>query len=184
MNSRSAICYLLCAITALVAACTTPAARIPAWIAPAHARTYTASEVIIACGQLAPAADVETVDATFTPVAHTWLEQTLRAMPAIMRSLDIAPTPESFDCDKFALGFSFACNLAAMRAGVKAQPLCARIGVVQLRDFAGLQRGGNHGLNALLTDRGLYILEPQTLTLVPFAEYPNRETIFRIRFGG
>lgn len=158
---------------------------VPAWVQPSDARTFTTAEVLAECQRLAPFAVVETSDATFTPIAHAWLEQ------AVVFARDFAFATgldefqaESWDCDKFALAFGLVANVAAKRARVRAQPLLARIHVHQSKAFGNVAAGGGHALNAFLSDRGLYVYEPQSRTLVPLAAYPNRETVFRIKIGG
>jgi hypothetical protein len=180
--------FLLSAVC-LLPACSAPAGRVqvpavPAWIAPTGSPTYTAAQVLQECARLAPGAVVETSDATFTPLAHEWLQAACAWSWEFGKATGIAYTPESFDCDKFALGLAFVANVAAGRAGVRAQPLLARVHVQQLAPFGQVPAGGGHALNGFLSDRGLFILEPQSRALVPLADYPNRNAIFRILIGG
>jgi hypothetical protein len=170
-------------------ACTAPTGRVqvpavPTWIAPAGVPTYTAAQVLEQCAVLAPGAVVEISDASFTPLSHEWLQAACTWSWEFSKATGIGFTQESFDCDKFALGFAFAANVAARKAGVRAQPLLARVHVQQLAPFGQVPAGGGHALNGFLSDRGLFILEPQSRALVPLAEYPNRRAIFRILIGG
>lgn len=158
--------------------------QIPAWQQPAQARTYTAQEVVAECALRAPFALVELSDATFTPVSHEWLNKATRWSWEFARDANLRFQIESFDCDKFALGFALMANFAASRAGVQAQPLVARIHVKQRFAFGRVEAGGYHALNAFLSDRGIYVYEPQSQSLVRFEDYANRETIIRIKIGG
>lgn len=162
---------------------------VPAWLPPANAASYTALDVTNHAAIYAPGAGVDLSDSTFTPLSHEWLLAAVDWAWSFGKATGIAYTPESFDCDKFALSFSLAANVAASRAGVRAQPLLARIYVQQQTAFAGVAAGGGHALNAFLSDRAPYfwVLEPQpggAKRLVPLMEYPNRSAIFRIKIGG
>lgn len=158
--------------------------RVPAWIEPSPARTYTQAEVAAGIREILPFVAIDTTDATFTAVSHEWLTQTIEWTrdTAVRTGLGLY-VGESWDCDKFALAFALPANIAAQRARVSAQPLVARIYVRQLVPFAGV-RDGIHALNAFLSDRGIFVYEPQNRTLVPLAQYPNTQGIFRVRLGG
>lgn len=160
---------------------------IPAWIQPENARTYTAAEVIVKCAELAPGASVQLSDSVFTPLSHEWAQKIPRWSWEFGMATDLGEwKEESLDCDKIALGVAFAANVAASRAGVKAQPLAARIHAWNNVSFGGIPAGGAHALNAFLTDRPPYywVYEPQTRVWSPLDEYPNRKGIFLIRIGG
>ena len=159
--------------------------RLPTWVAPADAHPITQFEVAVQVQSHAPGAILDTPDSTFTPVAHEWLVATVRWAWDTKKQLNLATfSSESWDCDDFAREFSRLANKAAARAGVRAQPLVAVIEVRQEREFGGVPAGGLHALNAFYSDRGLFVYEPQTETLVPLAEYPNRSTIYKVRIGG
>ncbi len=158
--------------------------RVPAWQPSSDARTFSTADVLAAISAHAPGAFTISTDATFVPVSHAWLVEAAAWSWHFTSDARLGFTPESFDCDKFALGFALAANVAASRAGVKAQPLVLRIHVMQEVAFGGVPAGGGHALNALFSDRGLFIFEPQSRTLVPFHEYPNRHRIFRVIVGG
>lgn len=186
---------LLLAFTLALAGCTAPGANrvsvpvVPAWQAPTGPQTYTSADVLAECQRVAPFVPVDLTDATFTPLHHEWLVAAVDWAWQFGQATGIAYTAESFDCDKFALGFAFAANIAASRAQVHAQPLLGRIFVQQSVTFGNVGAGTGHALNAFLSDRApyLWVLEPQpsgAKRLVPLAEYPNRATIFRIRIGG
>lgn len=183
---RAALALLL-AITLAGCASTTGGVtvpRVPSWVTPTDTRTYTAQDVSMAISQLVPFIPVSTTDTTFTAVSHDWIERVLPWSWEFARATGLAYSPESLDCDKFSLGLAYAANVAASRAGVRAQPLLARIDVRQVNAWGGAGAGGGHSLNAVLTDRGIYVIEPQSRTLAPLAEYPNRDYIFRVRLGG
>jgi hypothetical protein len=158
--------------------------RVPAWRAPLDGRTFTAMQVRQEIQRLTtPFTAIDTTDATFAPLSHEWFTEALDWSWHFAKATGLAYTPESFDCDKFSLALALAANIAAGRAGVKAQPLLARIHVNNLVPWAGV-RDGAHALNAAMTDRGLFVVEPQNRTTAPLADYPNRAQIFRVKLGG
>lgn len=180
-------------LLALLSGCATgPTVSVPVppkWAPPQAAKTvFSAQEVRLAIAVLRPEARVSTTDAVFTIVDHDWLVAMVRWSEAFLRATNHGFTPESFDCDKFAKAFTLGCEWAAGDAGVKAQPLVARIGVVQSRAFGGVAgNGGGHALVGFLSTRGYYVLEPQPggpvfLRLVPINDYPN--AIFDVKIGG
>jgi hypothetical protein len=173
---------------------TSPTITLPAppkWVEPRQP-TFTSAEVRSALAILAPYAVVETSDDTFTPVDHEWLLAMVRWSDLFLRTTGHTYTPESFDCDKFAAAFALGVNWVAGDAGVKAQPLVARIFVAQTHSFANIvgAAGSSHALIGFRSNRGLFVLEPQGgrdgtpvfLRLAPLSEYPNRIT--RVKLGG
>lgn len=176
---------------AALAGCATPGAdavtlrRLPAWIAPDNAAPISYFEVLATVQTHAPGAELDTSDGTFTPVSHEWLVAATRWAWDTKKTLDLADwRAEVWDCDDFAREFARLANKAAARAGVRAQPLVAVIEVQQGAPFGKVPAGGLHALNAFYSDRGLFVYEPQSETLVPLAEYPNRGTIYKVRIGG
>lgn len=159
---------------------------VPAWRAPANARTYTSLEVRTEIARLAPLATIYTSDNTFIALNHEWLVATLDWSWHFAKAIGFSYTAESGDCEKFSVMLSLAANVAAMRAGVKAQPLSARTDVRQVEPFGGVPAGGAHALNAVFTDRPphYWVVEPQSRKIIPLEEYPNREFVFAVRIGG
>ena len=114
------------------------------------------------------------------------------AKPKDFSAVKLFPITFNFHLSTFtllsALALSSGCvhvpRGGTSEAGVRAQPLVARIDVQQAQPFGGIPAVGAHSLNAVLTDRGIYVVEPQTRALAPLAAYPNRGQIFRVRIGG
>lgn len=161
--------------------------QVPVWQPPATVRTYTALEVQTWCLEINPYARVYTTDSTFTPVNHEWLLSAADWWHGFLVAIRWSYLFESGDCDKYSLGFAVAGNIAARKAGVKAQPLVGRMDVRQVHEFQGIRAGGYHSLNLILTDREpyLWVREPQAhRPPVPLREYPNRDDIIAFRIGG
>lgn len=160
--------------------------RVPAWIPPTDARVYNQADLIAAVHKQAPGAWLDTQDVKFVAVSHAWLERALPWSWEVGKATRLGEwTEEVWDCDDIADAFSLASNIAAKNAGVKAQPLLARISVHQMHTFGGVAAGGGHALNAFFSDKPphYWVLEPQTRTLVPLDAYPNRAAIYRVKVG-
>lgn len=164
---------------------------LPVWQAPASTATHVDQfDVVDAVARYASKARVDTSDSQFTVVHHEW------AMQLVSWSFNFAGAmssrtdtgrlyaPETFDCDKFAKAFSLAAELSAGRKLSGAQVLVGRIYVQQINAFGGVPAGGNHALNFFVSEKGVYIVEPQTGRVSPLSEYPNRSTIYSVKIGG
>jgi hypothetical protein len=154
--------------------------RVPDWI---PAKAVTVSEVIARSRQLVHVSP-QLSDGAFTTVSREWLDLALPWSWEFAIATGLAYVPESFDCDKFAKAFSLSAEISAARAGVKAQPLVARIYVMQVKAWGGIPIGGAHALIAVATDAGVIIVEPQTRATISLDEYPNRDHIFAVKIGG
>lgn len=155
---------------------------IPAW--EHDARTFTAESIRSGIRRETNAL-ILTSDAEFTPMTDAWVDAALKWSWHFSHATGIAYTREAFDCDKFAKAFSLAAEIAASKAGVEAQPLIARIYVTQNKSALGIDAtGGGHALNAVLTQTGIWVIEPQTRRKVKLEDYPNRDNIWRVQIGG
>jgi hypothetical protein len=158
--------------------------ELPAWIPVADSAPLSPADVAAAARQYAPAARITLGDASYVPVSHAWLVAYVDWTWHAAKAAGIAYTPESFDCDDFAVGFHFFASRAAAKAGVHSAPLIARL-VVELpaasflnSQPSALNSSRRHELIGVATERGLYIVEPQPsagpFRITPLAEYPNR----------
>lgn len=168
--------------------------RLPAWRAPADASPVSAMQVQLEVMRLAPGVALATSDATFTRINREFAVELIAWTRAFVdaeehtHAAGLHYTAESFDCDKFAKAFTLACELAAGRAGVRAQPLAARIFVHQAAPFGGVPAvpppNDGHALVALDVDGAILIVEPQTGVFAELAQYPNATRVWRISIGG
>jgi hypothetical protein len=99
-------------------------------------------------------------DDRYVVVSHAWLESYLNWTWSAAKAAGVGYTPESWDCDDFALAFTLFASRAAAKAGVHAAPLMARIVVVQTEATPSMARS-LHELVGVVTDRGIFIVEPQ-----------------------
>lgn len=94
---------------------------------------------------------------------------------------------EGFDCDNFALLFKAFADVASLNQSVDAlypitrQLPIAKIYVNNKNPWAGVS-DGHHALNIILTDKGLFVLEPQNGIYILAKDYPNRMYVYDIDF--
>ena len=135
-----------------------------------------------------PGAAIEGLsDNTYTVVSAAWLVANLGNFRAWAFDYLPAYQGESLDCENFARILREVVAVQAGRARVPAAPLVAAASVHQRTRWANVpgSEAANHALNAVVTDRGIYIIEPQSLTgnapkWAPLAQYPN--PIYRLSF--
>lgn len=199
MKVRAIFFALTTLASALLAGCATSTAtiqlpRLPTWRAPLDPSPVTHAQIYAEVARHSlTGVPILTSDATFTRINHDFALALIAWTRAFLAAENATPTgihwvPESFDCDKFAKALTLAIELAASRAGVRAQPLAVRIQVAQLEPFGGIPalppEDPGHALVTLATDAGLLVVEPQTGAHTPLATYPNRRRIYRISIGG
>jgi hypothetical protein len=126
---------------------------LPSWV---EVRQPPVSGVQVAneARRLVPGLIVSYSDSTYTLVSKDWLDTYLAWTWEASKAADITYTPQSFDCEDFAIGFHFFATRAAAKAGTKASPLIARIVVAQAP-------GMRHELIACATTEGIFVVEPQ-----------------------
>lgn len=168
---RTFVAFVLLALS--LAGCATQTGTVsvpvlPAWIAPADATSFPALRVVAEIRQRVPGCVVNYSDTTYTLVAKQWLDEYLDWEWNTAKLTGITYMPESFDCDKFSLGFSFFVYVAASRTGQHTSPLVARL-VVQY------DATSRHELCGVATDQGLFVVEPQPAAgpfrVTPLAQY-------------
>jgi hypothetical protein len=182
---------LLIILSLLLSGCNTTGVNIPRppkWV-DTGLPPVSSNTVVTWVAVTQPYATADLSDSTFTVVDHDWLLAMVKWSDAFLRQTNHHYTAESFDCDKFAAAFALGVNWVAGDAGVKAQPLVARVYVVQAHTFANIPGSANgaHALIGFRSNRGFFILEPQGdgpvfLRLAPLSDYPNKIT--RIKLGG
>jgi len=156
---------------------------LPVWPAGKTPRFVQYSDVYNAVKSAAPAAALEVSDADFVQVPVDLLKPLIEWTQRARLGLGFNYVPNSRDCDKFAKAFTLAFECCAARAGIKAQPLCARIYVKNLLPWANVL-DGTHALCGAATTAGMYIIEPQNGIFCRLEEYPNRGTVFKVTIGG
>lgn len=176
---RIAILLTCLALAACATGPTVTVPRVPEWIPAREVTSDVVNGEALRLVRVWP----QLSDTRFTLVNRAWLD---RAMPwswEFAKSIGLAYTPESFDCDKFAKAFSLAAEISAARAGVKAAPLIARLHVKQVHAWGGVPAGGSHAVNAVATDDGVLVVDIQTRAVCKLADYPNLAHIYAVKIG-
>lgn len=117
----------------------------------------------------------------FLAADHGWLRRFLDWQRHFHWQFDHRYQAEAFDCDDFSVNMLAFVDLAMLRAGSHAQPaLVGRLIVWQRNSWAKTRAGGLHEVVLFATDRGLQVVETQNGSLIPLAEYPNRQHLWRL----
>jgi hypothetical protein len=165
---------LIILLALIVSGCNTGGVSLPplpAWKAPADGSPLLAIYVKSQASLLVPGVPVHSSDLIYTRINHEWLESYLSWTWHAAKAAGIRYTVESFNCVEFAKAFDVFANLAAAKAGVERSPLLARLVVAW-------DGGTRHALIGVVTDRGIYVVEPQPdagpFRIWPLAGYPRQ----------
>lgn len=112
-------------------------------------------------------------DAQYVRVKHDYfLEFNKWFMAATKRSYkDLG---DGYDCDNFAHLYKSLMSTASYKNNSKREVLAGVIFVTQRKDFGGVSAGQyNHALNLVGTDKGWFVIEPQTGKFCELKDYPN-----------
>jgi len=125
---------------------------------------------------------VRTDDGAFMVVPHEHAKTIADWWFKYNFQMGLKATPHSWACDKYAKGLVLAFNQSAAKSGIPASPMVAVIPVIQAERWGGISAGQYHAVVGIVTDQGLYIIEPQTKFMDRKEKYPN--PIMEIRVGG
>jgi hypothetical protein len=93
-------------------------------------------------------------------------------------SPELRYVPESYDCENYTRTFAVLADLGGV--SVKGQHSIFRIYVEQKVAWGGVPSGGYHALVLFKSDRGWFVLEPQTGDVITLDRYPNKQYIYLI----
>lgn len=193
MRGKLFRCLIPCLLLAgLLSACSSPSEttvtydRLPPWREPEGQEEIKVKDLVAEIHRRSPGVQVRWEDNVYKRVSYVWLEEYLHWTWKTALEHNMPYTAESFDCEEFSLYFYLFASRAASLAGQKPAPLIGRIVATQDYPFAGIPAvpGKKHELIIVATDRGVFVVEPQTKSphrLVPLAQYPNR--ILKIVFS-
>jgi hypothetical protein len=118
---------------------------------------------------------------TFVRMDREWLLDYVRWFRKLGSSLNIRYEDQLFDCDKYSRCFVAFADLLARKGGETRGSICVGWALVfNDQDFAGITAGGAHSVVIIGTVNGILVIEPQNGTIVPLAEYPNRNSILAV----
>jgi hypothetical protein len=121
----------------------------------------------------------ETNDAAFSDVPYAWLfdKTTQKELRNYFWSNLPEYASEAFDCENFAVELN---QWICRKAGFARLTSCPRSAVLCVKNtipWAGV-RDGNHALNYIKTDKGAFVIEPQTIrrfaVYARYQDYPNK----------
>ena len=84
--------------------------------------------------------------------------------------------PTSFDCDNFALLYKSLMSTSIYKNNKNREILVGIISVKQKKAILGIDEGVLHALNIVKTDKGWFVVEPQTGEFISLKDYPNEIT--------
>lgn len=123
--------------------------------------------------------DIIISDAKYIKVDHQWMLETIQELMELKKYFKIKFTEESWDCDNFANAAVVVTNLVASYSELKAQVLVGRIDVRQEYDWAGV-KAGYHALCFFVSEKGIFVFEPQDGTVIDIQHYPNKDYIYKV----
>ena len=123
--------------------------------------------------------DIIISDEKYVKVDHQWMLETIQQLMELKQYFKIKFTEEAFDCDNFANTAVVVTNIVASYSELKAQVLVGRIDVRQEISWGGI-RDGYHALCFFVSEKGIFIFEPQNGQVIDIQRYPNKNTIYRI----
>jgi hypothetical protein len=134
---------------------------------------------------------VEKYDAAYTPdflkqdgqyavVDHEWMMEFIDWWDKTKFLFGISYLEQGFDCDNFADFISIIADFT--NKSIKAELFIGSISVYQKAGFGFVPAGGRHALNFFVSDKGIFVLEPQgsRSTIIELDKYPNKTTIYKI----
>ena len=119
-------------------------------------------------------------DENYVIVDHEWMLDFIAWWDRLKFLFNINYVEEGFDCDNFADFISIVADFSNRK--IRAELLIGSISVKQNKPFGGEPAGGYHALNFFVSDKGIFILEPQgkLSSVIELDKYPNKASIYKI----
>jgi hypothetical protein len=109
---------------------------------------------------------------------HRWLLAYVRWFRLLGKPLNLHYQDELFNCVNYSRCFVVFADLLAQNGGEGRGSICVGWATVFNRNsFAGVPAGGAHAIVIAGTSEGLFVVEPQTGTMVALRDYPNRDEL-------
>ena len=156
----------------------------PAWPAAPPAPLYTFDDIVQEFkGSSHAHPEMVHQAQSFVRPDLRWLKAYVKWFGKLEKPLHFEYEDQTFDCDKFSRCFVAFADLLARKQGEARASVC--VGWVTVHNdvaFGGVGAGNGHALVLAATTSGLFIIEPQTGTMVPLAQYPNRDQLQAVNF--
>ena len=151
----------------------------PLWVCGSQTALWTVEDV---------AAEFRKVTATppqivhgalaFVRPDHRWLVAYARWFQLLGKPLNLHYQDELFNCVNYSRCFVAFADLLAQDGGEGRGSICVGWATVfNQNSFAGVPAGGAHAIVIAGTSEGLFVVEPQTGTIVALRDYPNRDEL-------
>lgn len=127
--------------------------------------------------------EVYSQDGEYVVVDHEWMLELIKWWDNLKYTMDIKYLKQGFDCDNFAAFLSIVADFS--NQSVQAEILIGSVSVFQHNKFGFVPAGNKHALNFFVSDRGIFILEPQgpRSSISELEKYPNLKSIYFIKFN-
>ncbi len=109
---------------------------------------------------------------------HRWFLAYVRWFQLLGRPLNLHYQDELFNCVNYSRCFVAFADLLAQNGGEMRGSICVGWATVfNQNSFGGVPAGGGHAIVIAGTSEGLFVVEPQTGTMVALRDYPNRDEL-------
>jgi len=149
----------------------------PPWVAGPSTSQWTIQQVMAEFkGATAKPPPITYARLTFVRPDHQWLLAFVKWFRKLEKPLNMHYEDELFDCDKYSRCFVAFADLLAQKGGETRGSLYVGWATVfNDRSFGDIEAGGMHAVVIVGTSQGLFVVEPQNGSIVPFDRYPNRD---------
>lgn len=108
---------------------------------------------------------------------HVWLKQLLEGYDQFLSVVGVRAKADMWDCENYSGMLNSLTTLQIWRAGyLDTRAAIGWIKVAAKKEWAGLP-GALHALMFAVTDKGIFIIEPQNGQYISLSDYPNRQYI-------
>jgi hypothetical protein len=117
---------------------------------------------------------------SYLRVDHKWMVDTYDWFDAFLWERNVENREEVWDADNYTEGLAAIAGLALLKSGdLSNQPFVGRMVVEYEKPWGGVLEG-RHSLAYFVSEKGIFVLEPQNGRFVELSKYPNRKTILRV----
>ena len=120
------------------------------------------------------------VDTKYKVVDYYWFRQFNNWFKTLLFEngiMSLGDGTENLDCDNYAMLYKSMASVAAYKSNSDNEPCIALLVVQQVNEFGGVPAGGLHMVNLVMTNRGWFVIEPQTGRFILLEEYPNQQYV-------
>ena len=131
--------------------------------------------------QIPTTAKILLVDGKFKAVDYYWFIKFNNWFRDLLHGngiMALGEQTENLDCDNFAMMYKALMSVAAYKSGDQYEPATSLLVLRADKEFGGIPGTGGLHMNVLvMTNRGWYVVEPQTGKFTLLENYPNQHTV-------